>query len=363
MCNTNEKSRVLLLGGTGAMGSHLVRVLASAGMDVTVTTRRDYPDAGLVHYVKGDAHDMAFLRPLLAGQFDAIVDFMVYDTEEFRLRYREMLAATRQYVFLSSARVYAGSYESITEDTPRLLEVCEDEEYLKTDEYALSKARQEDLLRESGSTNWTIVRPYITFSEIRLQLGVLEKEQWLWRALHGRTIVFSKDIAGHYTTLTYGLNVAQGIAALVGQSSACGKAFHITGTEAFLWSEILEIYVEVLAETTGRRPKILLLDRAVNLRYPRAQYQVRYDRLYDRRFDNSGIGRYTDVSLFLPVREGLKSCVREFVGHPRFSAISVRREALYDRMTGEWAPPREIPSFKEWMKYLIFRTVYPKSKL
>lgn len=363
MYNTKEKSRVLLLGGTGAMGRHLAEVLSSAGVDVTVTTRRDHPDAGAVHYVRGDAHDMAFLRPLLAGHFDAIVDFMVYNTGEFRLRYRELLAATPQYVFLSSARVYADRREPITEDAPRLLDVGEDEEYLKTDEYALTKARQEDLLRQSGSTNWTIVRPYITFSEIRLQLGVLEKEQWLWRALHGRTIVFSKDIAGHYTTLTYGLNVAQGIAALIGQPSACGKAFHITGSEAFLWSEILGIYTEVLTETTGRCPNILLLGQAVNLRYPDAQYQVRYDRLYDRRFDNSGIGRYTDASLFLPVREGLKACVREFVRHPRFNAISVRREALYDRMTGEWAKPREMSSFKEWMKYLVFRTVYPKSKL
>lgn len=363
MDNTSKKLRILLLGGTGAMGRHLAQILTSAGMAVTVTTRREYPDDGQIRYVRGDAHDMAFLRPLLAEHFDAIVDFMVYATTEFEFRYCEMLAATSQYVFLSSARVYAGSRNPITEDSPRLLDVCKDKEYLNTDEYALTKARQEDLLCGSGYRNWTIIRPYITFSEIRLQLGVLEKEQWLWRALHRRTIVFSKDIAGHYTTMTYGLNVAEGMAALIGQSTACGEVFHITGTEACLWSEILEIYVEVLAEITGQRPKVLLLDQAVNLRYSRTQYQVCYDRLYDRRFDNSKIGRYWDVSLFLAVREGLKSCMREFVRHPRFDTISARREALYDRMTGEWAKPREMSSFKEWVKYLIYRIVYPKSKL
>ena len=51
-----------------------------------------------------------------------------------------MLEATDQYVFISSARVYAQTEDLITEDTPRLLDVCTDKEYLKTNEYALAKA-------------------------------------------------------------------------------------------------------------------------------------------------------------------------------------------------------------------------------
>ena len=58
----------------------------------------------------------------------------------------------------------------------------------------LTKALQENLLRASGYKNWTIVRPYITFSDIRLQLGVYEKEQWLYRALQGRAIVSRKTL-------------------------------------------------------------------------------------------------------------------------------------------------------------------------
>ena len=70
--------------------------------------------------------------------------------------------------------------------------MIKDEEYLNTDEYALSKARQENILHEAGCNNWTIISPYITFSETRLQLGVLEKEDWLWRAINGYSIVFQK---------------------------------------------------------------------------------------------------------------------------------------------------------------------------
>ena len=74
------------------------------------------------------------------------------------------------YKLSSAERVYLITYK--------------DEEYLKTDEYALSKARQEDILHRSGKNNWTVIRPYITYSEIRLQLGVLEKELWLYRFVH-----------------------------------------------------------------------------------------------------------------------------------------------------------------------------------
>ena len=93
---------------------------------------------------------------------------------------------------------YANENGRITEKSKRLLDVCTDEEYLKTDEYALTKVRQENILLSSGKKNWTIIRPYITYNVERLQLGVYEKENWLYRALHGRSIVFQPfNLPGH----------------------------------------------------------------------------------------------------------------------------------------------------------------------
>ena len=140
---------ILVLGGTGAMGVHLVELLSQRGDAVFVTSRRERPSRKNVTYVRGDAHDNVFLQTLLdSRRWDAIVDFMVYRTEEFRHRVPQLLAATAQYVFLSSSRVYADSAEPITEDSPRLLDISTDAAYLKTDEYALAKARQENALRE-----------------------------------------------------------------------------------------------------------------------------------------------------------------------------------------------------------------------
>lgn len=352
---------ILVLGGTGAMGEHLIQNLEGGDSQVLVTSRRSRPSKKNIRYVQGNAHDLHFLKSLLLNNFDVIVDFMVYNTEEFKDRYELFLLSCKQYIFLSSSRVYADSSFPIKEISARLLDVCKDANYLLTDEYALTKARQENILCGSEYKNWTIIRPYITFSEIRLQLGVLEKETWLYRAIHGRTIVFSKDIAEHYTTLTYGENVSEGIVSILGNTAACGEAFHITVSESHRWQELLNIYLEEIEACTGRRPKVLLLDKSPNLRMSKAQYQVLYDRYYDRYFDNQKIGNFIDVNNFLSTEEGLRTCIRMFLKNPVFLEINWKEEAFMDRKTGEIVLPTEFPSVKQAIKYYIWRFIISKS--
>lgn len=347
--------RILLLGGTGAMGVHLATLLSRQGNDVFVTTRKDRMDDAGIIYLKGDAHDRSFMEEILREGWDAIVDFMVYHTDEFAGRVDLLLRLTDQYVYLSSARVFANEDAYITERSPRLLDVSSDADYLKTDEYALTKARQEDLLRASGCKNWTIVRPYVTFSEIRLQLGVYEKEQWLYRALRGRSIVFSKDIASHYTTLTYGDEVARGIAGLIGNEKALGEDFNIMTAESLTWQEVLDIYVQTIEECTGKRPKVVYTDASLNLSFKRNQYQVRYCRLFNRRFDNRKILSVVPNLRFTDVRTSLRRCLRALIDSREFKSIDWNNEALLDRVNAEFTPMREIGNSKRCVIYLLLR--------
>lgn len=348
--------KILVLGGTGAMGVHLVDLLSQdSGNRITVTSRSRREGKGNISYVQGNSHDMVFLNTLLKDKYDVVVDFMNYRTEEFRERYQLLLDACGQYVYLSSSRVYADSDAPITEDSPRLLDVTTDAEYLSTDEYALAKACQEDLLRKSRYKNWTIIRPYITYSENRIQLGVLEKENWLYRALQGRSIIFSKDIASHLTTLTYGLDVARAMLALLGKEGAKGEAFHITASESLRWSEVLEIYLEVLEQKIGRRPPVLMVEESPNLQYAWGKYQVKYDRLFDRTFDNSKIGCFVDTGLFVKPQEGLRSCLSQFVAHPLFRGIDYGAEGRGDRLAQERMSLREIDTLKHKVKYILYR--------
>lgn len=296
---------------------------------------------------------------MLQQPFDVIVDFMVYNTQNFKERAELFLKSTKQYIFLSSARVYANEEHPIIESSPRLLEKSEDSLYLATDEYALSKARQEDILANSGYNNWTIIRPYITYSENRLQLGVLEKEDWLYRALKGRTIFFSEEISKRKTTLTYGLDVSRAISELAGNYEVLGEIFHITMNEkeSRTWSNIFDIYIELLKKHLGYTPKVSSqnLVNFLKLRPEGAKYQVFYDRMFERNFDNSKIGAFVDIEKFTKPENGLKMCLESFLKNPHFSNIDWKIHAKMDKMSNERTSLSEIPGMKQKLKYLLFR--------
>jgi len=347
--------KVLILGGTGAMGVHLVQHLSSIGVDTTVTSRRARCSEKNVRYIGGNAHRLGFLQTIFHERWDAIVDFMVYTTAEFEERVGLLLKATSQYIFLSSGRVYAESESPITEASPRLLDVCQDKEFLETDEYALAKARQENILVNSGRMNWTIIRPYITYSENRLQLGGLELDDWLYRALQGRTIVCSGEISSKFTTMTYGLDVAKGIIAIIGEQNALGESFGITSGRPVKWNDVLTIYLNALEKHLGERPPVLFVDRETYDQCNPAQYKITYDRLFDRTFDNTKISKYIDVDDFVQIEDGLTCCLERFLKNPAFKGRDWRKEARKDRWAKERASMEEISGPRQKARYLKFR--------
>ena len=352
--------KVLLLGGTGAMGRYLVEILLSLGFEVFITSRKKHYNERNLTYFQGDAHDALFLDLVISSNsYDVIVDFMVYTTEEFRQKCRLLLEHCNQYIFLSSSRVYSGVTTKIRESTPRILDTCQNEKYLMTDEYALSKAREEDILRTSNFLNWTIVRPYITYGTERLQLGILEKDYWIYQALKNRTIVFSKDIAEKITTLTFGYDVARGIASLMGKKDTYGETFHITSLESYKWSEIFDLYLRILEEELGHKIKYKIVEKSPNLKYKRDKWQVIYDRLYDRQFDANKISNYIDVQSFMPTLKGLEMCLRDFLGNPTWGNLDWREFAKNDRISGEWTPLSEFSTWKIKIRYILARTLVP----
>lgn len=354
------KIKVLILGGTGAMGTQLIDILSEKNScEIFYTSRQQrIENRDHVTCLTGNAQEDAFLTKLLETRWDVIVDFMVYTTQEFKNRVDRLLAATNQYVFISSARVFADKDEWITERSPRLLDVCEDAEYLATDEYALAKARQENELfsrKREGKKNWTIVRPSLTYSGQRLQLGVYEKETWLKRALLRDQIVFSKDLMEHYYTMTTGYDVARGIAALLCREGALGEDFNIVTMQPRKWKDILEIYLDTLEACSGKRPEVILTEKCSNLQLPGARYQVIYGRYFDRKFDNGKISEFIDTSTFKNPEEGLRECLTEFLAHPSFGSCNWALEGMIDRELGQKINLREITGRKDKAKYFIYR--------
>lgn len=354
-----KNNKVLLLGGTGAIGTYLSDILKDRGYEVFITTRQLRQATYPVHYIVGDAKaDIQLFNKICSTHWNAIVYFFSYKTEELSGRLSQLLSSTEQYVFISSARVFADEEHPIKESTPRLLDVSEDKVFLSTDEYSLTKARQENLLFKSTNKNWTIVRPYITYGDERLQLGVLEKEEWLYRALKGRTIVFSTEIKDRTTSIANGFDVAIGIASLLNNDMSLGQTYNITTPEKLTWKQIIEIYKYAIKEVTGKGINIAYfpLDKFLLCRSPQLKYQVLYDRLYDRDFDTSKESEFLRPEDFIDVRKGLTRCVSNFIRNgAKFKSINWKYEAVKDKLLGETTPVQEIKGLRNKIKYYKHR--------
>lgn len=352
---------ILLLGGTGVMGNPLAKILAEDNY-VYVTSRKNRKtNLKQIEYLCGNAHDADWVKEIVSRhKIEVIVDFMVYSFGELEERLECYLDNCKQYVFLSSSRVYAPNDGEIDESSPRLLDICKDADYLKTNEYALSKAREEDLITSFKKKNWTIIRPYITYGSHRLQLGVYEKEQWLYRCIQGRTIVCSEEMINNYTTLTLGYDVSRMIAKVVGNRNCFGQIYQLTCNKPVKWGQVLKVYIDTIGTVTGKKPKIKLVKTTSELGASVLNpYQWNYDRKFNRKFNSDKIERDVwggDYEWTDPLN-GLRECLIEFLqeGNSSFQYISWKSEAVLDRLTRERTPLSVFENWKDKCKYLIGR--------
>ena len=306
----NAEKKVLVLGGTEAMGVYLVPELRKMGYQVHVVSLDDRKsDDPMLVYTKGDAKDEEYLTQLLKNGYDAIVDFMIYHTEEFRQRYKLLLEKTSHYIYLSSYRIYAESEGLITESSPRLLDVSNDAEFLASEDYSLYKARGEDILARSGYGNWTIIRPAITYSKFRYQLVTLEANVVVHRMMHGKTVVLPEAAMGIQGTMSWGGDVGKMIARLVLNRNAMGERYTVATAEHHTWEEIAGYY----AELQGLKYVTASVDDFISIVAGDgpdcwARWQLMYDRMFNRMVDNRKILDVTGLkqSDLMPLKEGLR---------------------------------------------------------
>lgn len=321
------KSKVLLLGGTGAMGVYLRDALCAAGHQVVVTSRVKREDYGCVRFVTGDGRNNAFVKQLLASEKpEAVVDFMDYPTFEFMDRMPMLLDGTGHYLFLSSYRVFADN-APLTEKSPRLLDVSDDAEFLRTDDYSLHKAREENMLRNAHRNNWTILRPSITYSKARFQFGCLEADTVCYRAFQGLPVVIPAEMLDKHTTLTWAGDVANMICKLIFNQNAMSEDFNVVTSESHTWREVANIYSQAI----GLKYFTVPLDdyhRLCN------SYQVRYDRMFDRRMDNAKVLGVTSLRQagFKPLAKGLIDELAKFKLNPQYRGMNWKQNILMDRL-------------------------------
>lgn len=294
--------KVLVLGGTGAMGRYAVPELLRLGFAVesVALDKPDFTHENLTSSI-ANAMDDEWLKDKITDQrYDVILDFMCYKLPQFKHRAKLFLENTDQYMFLSSCRVYANEEIPVKETSPRLLDVSTDEEYLGLleREYSLYKAAEEDILVNSGKKNWTVILPATTYSTGRAQLVTLEAETFVYRALTGKPVAIPIQAKDKPATLSWAGDVGVMIARLAGNPKALGEKFITATAEHNTWGEIAEIYRELLGlkyEWVDKEIYLKMLAKEPNGNSIFLRYQLEYARLFDRITDNSKILDFTGM--------------------------------------------------------------------
>jgi len=246
--------KVLFIGGTGIISTACAQLAVEKGIDVTILTRGQHSSRlpAAVHTVKADIGDEAAVSAALAGaSFDAVVDWIAFDSAHVERDIALFRGRTRQYIFISSASVYQkpATHYLITESTP-----------LANSYWSYSQQKiacEERLLREYRENGFpiTIVRPSHTYGETQIALAV---NSWaksftvVDRMRRGKKVIVPGDGSSLWV-ITHNTDFAKGLVGLLAREQAIGHAFHITGDEVMCWDQ----WYRVTAEAAGVEPDLV----------------------------------------------------------------------------------------------------------
>jgi len=301
--------KVLLIAGGGTLGRYTAAELLRLGCHVDIICLEDnLSEHQQLCYYKGYA-DLEYLKNFLKERsYDGIVNFIHYeDVDTYKPVHKLLSENTGHLIFLSSYRVYADLEHPITETSPTLYDTIKDEEFLDNETYAVSKSKAEWFLRnESGTKNWTIVRPVISFSDRRLDIVTVSGRKVIECTEEGKTILLPKDAKDLTAGLDWAGNSGKLIANLLFKDKAFGEVFTVSTAQNLTWGEVANIYTELLGV------KFEWVDTDVFIKEnPYLQsnpWILKYDRLFDRAIDNSKILKVTGLKKedFVSIRDGIK---------------------------------------------------------
>lgn len=304
----DRQKKVLLIAGAGTLGSKVSAELLKQNCKVDVICLEDKKsdDVNLTYYQQRAT--LEYLTEFLRDRYyDAIVNFLHYPAAEEYPPFHQLLTAkTEQLVFLSSYRVYADEQHPVTENAPLLLDVVDnDPEFLEKENYALPKARCERYIRSSGTRNWTIVRPVISFSNLRFDIVCNTGRKVIEAAQQGKKLFVPEASRNLTAGLDWSGNSGKLIAHLLFKKEALGETFTVSSGQNRTWGEIADIYTDLLGvgfEWISTEEYSDQIKKGWG-----NDWFFAYDRLFDRDIDCSKVLSVTGLKKedFLPLREAI----------------------------------------------------------
>jgi nucleoside-diphosphate-sugar epimerase len=265
--------KILVIGGTGFIGSFLIEHLHRAGHGIAVFHRGNTPLPSGVHQIIGDRNRLNDFRPMFAGEkYDLAIDCIVSSARQARQLVETLRGITPRVVALSSMDVYRawGVFSGMEPGGAEPMPINEDSALRTKPPYppetlaALSKKVSwadveydkvpvERVILEDGELPGTILRLPMVYGPGDY---IHRFHPYLKRMDDGRRfILFAEDLARMRTPRGYVEDVAAGIALAATSERAVARIYNIS--EPDCWSELE--WARKIAAATGWRGELLEL--------------------------------------------------------------------------------------------------------
>lgn len=256
--------KVLVIGGSGYIGSHTVEELARRGHLVSVFARGITRPPQAVELIKGDRRNPEDLARLRSLAFDAVIDINAYTREETQLAINAFDGAVARFIHLSTMAVYnLDSTMPLVEDSPLTTDM--------TAQYAYNKAECERALR------WAYTKSGFPYVSVRPP-GVfgprdhISRENYCLKRMTAGDPIIVADSGATPVFAIYVKDLARCLVDSLTAEGVRGAAFHI------LQREILTInqHIASIAEAANVKADICHIPARLLERLGFTTYQFPY---------------------------------------------------------------------------------------
>jgi nucleoside-diphosphate-sugar epimerase len=321
--------RVLFLGGAGMIGSAAAAEAVERGIELTIVTRSEPSRAVApgVRALRADVRDTEQLRDVLGDEeFDAVVNWVGYSTDDVREHPALFTGRTGQYVYISTCSVFARPVPRlpITESSPRRQPVFG---------YARDKVACELVLEEAyRSTEFplTIVRPFHSYD--RTVIPVLAGWPVVERMRAGRPVVVQGDGTSLWT-LMHVRDFARAFVPLLGLGHAVGESVNVVSGDVLTWDQI---HLELAAAAGVRAPQLRhRASETIAEQLPGWREVLEHDFRHSMLFDTAKLRSL--VPGFAPAvsfSEGAREAVAYHDAHPEARKPNPELDRAFDALLG-----------------------------
>lgn len=240
--------RILLTGGTGTISYGLAKEAIRRGHEVTIVNRgnRKFRIIDNAECITADVNDLESLKKIITcREFDIVIDSLVYDLNSLKRSISVFESHCARYVFISSCCSFGNAKDSNA--------ITEQSEHNPNSQYGKKKFDCEEyLIKQKHLFDYTIIRPYITYGDIRIPIPFACRRNpytVIERIRENKPLVCFEHLGNHatYHNLMHVDDFSKIVISLLEREESRNTDYNVCGGRVYSWDDAYTLLYHNLA--------------------------------------------------------------------------------------------------------------------